>query len=198
VIHAVRELNDLTERTKRDDRDDHRLAVAAQADARAFEPLYLRYVDPIYRFCYRRLGAREDAEDATSLVFSKALASIESYRAGSFRAWLFTIADRATIDRIRRHRPTHPLEDATSIADPGDSPEAIAIDADARRDLRRLLRQLTTDQRRVIEFRLSGLDGPEIAAAMHRDLNAIHALQFRAMERLRRVAAADRGERAYE
>jgi hypothetical protein len=42
----------------------------------------------------------EAAEDATSLVFAKALAGLPSYRAdgATFRSWLFTIAHNVVID----------------------------------------------------------------------------------------------------
>jgi DNA-directed RNA polymerase specialized sigma24 family protein len=46
---------------------------AALLDASAFSALYLRYADRIFRHCDRRLGSREAAEDATGLVFAKAL-----------------------------------------------------------------------------------------------------------------------------
>ena len=54
--------------------DDAVLAARAAGDPAAFAPLYARYVRPIYRYCYRRLGTHEAAEDATSQVFAKVLA----------------------------------------------------------------------------------------------------------------------------
>ncbi len=59
----------------RADPSDSALVAAARADRRAFAPLYNRYVDPVYRYCLRRLGDRAAAEDATSQVFSKGLAN---------------------------------------------------------------------------------------------------------------------------
>jgi DNA-directed RNA polymerase specialized sigma24 family protein len=45
----------------------------------------------------------------------------------------------------------------------------------------------------VVELRLSGLDGDEIARATGRSRNAVDALQFRAIARLRGLAANDDG-----
>jgi hypothetical protein len=44
--------------------DEAALVARAQADRHAFAPLYARYLDPVYRYCYRRLGSKEAAEDA--------------------------------------------------------------------------------------------------------------------------------------
>jgi RNA polymerase sigma-70 factor (ECF subfamily) len=76
------------------DRDDDALVARAREDRRAFAPLYERYFDAVYRYCYHRLGNWTDAEDATSLVFANALGALPRFRdhAGSFRSWLFTIA----------------------------------------------------------------------------------------------------------
>jgi len=49
--------------------DDATLVAAAQTDPRAFAPLYHRYVYPVYRSCYRRLGNQHAAEDATGRIF---------------------------------------------------------------------------------------------------------------------------------
>jgi RNA polymerase sigma-70 factor (ECF subfamily) len=163
------------------------LVVAARSNPDAFAPLYRRYVEMIYRFCYRRLGTREEAEDATSITFQKALRALHRFHGGSFRAWLFAIADRTTLDRLRRGRREQPLDDAFLIPDRTNGPEALVLGADARDRLREALSVLTADQRRVIELRLSGLDTAEIAQAMERNRNAIDALQFRAVQRLRQV-----------
>src|SRR5215213_5589126 len=70
--------------------DDAWVVRQAKSDPRAFAPLYSRYFDPVYRYCYRRLGHPEAAADATSQIFAKALAALPGYReeAPSFRSWL--------------------------------------------------------------------------------------------------------------
>ena len=57
------------------DEEDAELVARAVADRTAFEPLYKRYVGSVYGYCYRRLGAREAAEDATHQIFVHALAA---------------------------------------------------------------------------------------------------------------------------
>src|SRR6185436_12504397 len=68
-------------------------------DAQAFAALYDHYLDPIYKYCYRRLPTAEDAEDATSLVFAKALVDLPRQRdPGVLRSWLFAIAHNVVVD----------------------------------------------------------------------------------------------------
>lgn len=173
------------------DRSDAELVASARADPSAFALLYRRHVGAIHRFCIRRLGNREDAEDATSHVFAKAMVSLADYRGGSFKSWLFAIADRHTLDRLRARRGDVPLVEAGDLPDGNISPEAAVLVAEARGLLRTRLAGLTHDQRRVVELRLSGLTGDEIAQATGRSRNAVDALQFRAITRLRRLAKRD-------
>jgi RNA polymerase sigma-70 factor (ECF subfamily) len=164
---------------------DRAIVARARHDPRAFAPLYDRYLDPIYRYCYRRLGNREAAEDATSAIFARALAALPSYRDGSFRAWLFVIAHNIVIDTHRRRRPEQPLADAYEPVDREPTPEEAALASDARQSLWVLLEVLPADQRRVLELRLAGLTGAEIAQVLNRSVAAVKMLQLRAMTRLR-------------
>lgn len=161
------------------------VALAQQGDRRAFAVLYGRYAGAVYGYCYGRLGGREAAEDATSLVFTKALVSLPGCRDGAFRAWLFGIAHHVVADRYRARRPEEPIEAAAELADPAPSPEELSLAAEERRSLDALLARLTPDQRRVVELRLVGLTGPEIARALGRSRASVNVAQFRAVARLR-------------
>jgi RNA polymerase sigma-70 factor (ECF subfamily) len=164
------------------------LVQRARSDPAAFGPLYERYVDQIYRYCYQALGDRESAEDATSQTFAKALAALPKYRDNSLRGWLFTIARNSVTD-IRRRRPMVAIDDASALFDADASPEEQAVARDARRQLRGALVQLTPDQRDVVELRLVGLKGVEIAVALGKPASAVKSLQFRAYARLRELLA---------
>jgi RNA polymerase sigma-70 factor (ECF subfamily) len=166
--------------------DESRLVQRARGDPALFGPLYERYVDQIYRFCFQALGNRESAEDATGQTFAKALAALPRYRDGSLRGWLFAIA-RNVIADLRRSRPELAIDDALTLLDGSDSPEQIAEALDARRRLHAALAGLTPDQRELVELRLVGLTGPEIAAALGKPLTAVKSVQFRAYQRLREL-----------
>jgi RNA polymerase sigma-70 factor (ECF subfamily) len=171
------------------DADDVELAARAVHDRAVFGVLYDRHAAAIFRYCYRRLGERAAAEDATSGTFVRAIEALPTFRGGSFRAWLFAIAHSVVVDGTRR-RAERALEDTLDIVDPAASPEETAIAADERRQVVALLASLPEDQRRVIELRLAGLSGNEIAESIGKSVAAVKMLQHRAMRRFRRTLAA--------
>jgi RNA polymerase sigma factor (sigma-70 family) len=163
--------------------DDDELVARAQREPRAFAPLYARYARPVYRYRYRRLGSHEAAEDATSQIFTKAFASLGRYREGTFREWLFTIVGNVITDLYRRQRPQV-------------GPEETLLAAEERQSVQRRLQRLRPEQRRVVELRLAGLTGPEIARVLDRRPEAVKSTQFRAYARLRTLLGIDtEGER---
>jgi RNA polymerase sigma-70 factor (ECF subfamily) len=181
--------------------DDHDAHLALIEDAIAhpanFEPLYRRYVSDIYYFCFRRLDHPEEAADATSRTFIKALASLPSFRpnrenaGATFRAWLFRIAYTTVTDMQRRQRPQTSIDqdDGATIPiqlrHPGHTPEEIVLANEAIHRVREMLRQLPERQRRVVELRLADLSGQEIADAMSMSVSAVKSAQFRAYQTLR-------------
>ncbi|MDQ2681922.1 MAG: sigma-70 family RNA polymerase sigma factor [Chloroflexota bacterium] len=169
------------------DPSDAELVRAAQIAIPAFEHLYRRYVNDVYRYCRQRLNEESDAADATSQVFVRALTNIRSCRQESFRAWLFAIARNVVIDTWRQSRVTVDLADAPDLADPAESPEVRAIAAEDRQSVLAALAYLTEEQRTVVEFRLAGLSGGEIAVLMGKSRNAVDQAQFRALNRMRAV-----------
>lgn len=174
--------------------EDAALVDRARFDPAAFAPLYDRYFDPVYRYCHRRLGNPEDAADATSVVFARALAALPRYRQradASFRSWLFCIAHNAVTDgyRLRGRRRETAIEAADQVAASSrdGSPEDAAIAAEARTTLHAALDHLSPDQRRVVELRLAGLTGPEIAHALGRTVGSVKIAQHRAYAKLRTI-----------
>lgn len=163
---------------------DERLAARARRDADAFGELYRRHVDGIYRYCLRRLGTRELAEDATAQAFEQALRAIGRFRGDSFRAWLFTIARNVSIDLHRRGGHAPGLTEI-DVFDPADGPESLVVARDTGDRLRDLLRALPESQRDVIELRLTGLTNDEIGRVIGKRSGAVRMLVHRAFETLR-------------
>lgn len=166
--------------------DDAEAAMIARArdDPAAFAPLYNAYFSLVYHYCLRSLGDREAAADATSQVFIKALVALPRYRSGSFRSWLFTIAHNVLVDASRR-RVHVPLDDAGDLPSPGPMPEERALASEDRRTLESLLARLPPNQRQIVELRLAGLTGPEIATTLGISHAAVKSRQFRAYSSLR-------------
>src|SRR5215210_6935273 len=129
--------------------EDARVVALAKTDPRAFAPLYSRYFDPVYRYCYRRLGHPEAAADAAAQVFAKALAALPGYRedAPSFRSWLFAIAHNVITDDLRARRPIAPMTAAVHIEAADPSPEEVVLTGEVGGAVHALLAQLPPDQR---------------------------------------------------
>jgi RNA polymerase sigma factor (sigma-70 family) len=158
----------------------------AQRDPRAFAPLYQRYVDAVYQYCYRRLGDAEAAADTTSHIFARALTALPHYQGtGSFRSWLFAIAHNAVIDSQHQRHAWMPLAPDGNRIDPTPTPEEAALRADTAREVHAMVAELPRDQRQVVELRLAGLTNAEMATVLGRSVPAIKMLQARALLRLR-------------
>jgi RNA polymerase sigma-70 factor (ECF subfamily) len=166
--------------------------LAARGGVEGFIQLYRRYLTPVYRYLYARVGGnRQEAEDVTSLVFERAWASIGSYRpVGSFRGWLFTIARRTLADYYRGGSKGHPVQiDGLdgSVRDPATGPEESAMLADQVRGVLRALASLGEEQREIVTLRfMAGLKYGEIAALMGKREAAVKMVAYRALEEIRR------------
>lgn len=90
----------------KDASDDAEQVQRAVEDRRAFEPLYHRYGDRIWRYALQRTGSPAAADDVLSETILGALESLERFdpERGSFASWIFTIASRRISDQQRGHR----------------------------------------------------------------------------------------------
>jgi RNA polymerase sigma-70 factor, ECF subfamily len=169
----------LTETTE----DDRLLIEAAQADPARFVEIYERHVDRIYAYVSRRTGNRAAAEDITSQVFERALASIGRFewRGLPVSVWLFRIAANALADhwRERSHQADEPPPDVPDVREHEDIERRIALYREVER--------LPDAQRQVIEMRfVEEKSIREVAAALNRSEGAVKQLQLRALENLRK------------
>ena len=89
------------------------VARSQQGDKDAFGELVRRYQRLVVGIAYRMSGDAMLAEDASQDAFLRAWQRLDRFEcrsAGSFRAWLCRIATNITVDRLRKARPTVPLE----------------------------------------------------------------------------------------
>ena len=168
---------------------DRLVAEAQRGDPVAFGRIFDAYAGSIYRFIVSRVNSPSDAEDLTQLVFVKALEALPRYEARGipFGGWLFRLARNAIIDQIRTRRDHLSLVTATTRATEDAGPEAVATMRDDFDRVAVAMKDLTDDQREVIELRFfAGLSVLEAAVAMGRQEGTIRGLQFRAIASLRR------------
>jgi RNA polymerase sigma-70 factor, ECF subfamily len=170
---------------------DIALVVRALKDRREFDPLFERYWEQVFKFCYARLGDWHSAEDAASDVFLRALANLHNFDPSlpgtSFRSWLFGIARHvvASSHRAAAGRPQTTLDEALNADSGKESLEEQVLAAERHDELRRLLHQLPADQRELLELRLAGLSAVEIGRVMGRSQEAIRKAQSRSVIGLR-------------
>ena len=119
-------------------------------DVAAFETLYLRHKDPVYRYLLRLCGHRDTAEDVFQEVWGKIIKARVSYRpTAKFTTFLYRVAHNYFIDHVRRnkrHTGSMPLE-PEAHSDPGETPEMTTERSLARERLEAALNDLPEEQR---------------------------------------------------
>jgi RNA polymerase sigma factor (sigma-70 family) len=144
--------------------DDSLARKAAQGDQRAFEEIFKRYHQDLYRFCLAMVGNPQDAQDALQNTMVKVLRALPGEkREIQLKPWLYRIARNESIEALRKRRDTSELESEQGGV------EAVAERAETRERLRTVLadlKRLPERQRAALVMReLGGLEFSEIAAS---------------------------------
>lgn len=119
-------------------------------DMRAFETLYRRHKDSLYRYLLRLSLNREAAEDVFQEVWGKIIKARHRYRpTAKFTTFLYRVAHNCFIDYVRRnsrHAAASAI-DPDSNPDPGEEPDVQAEKSLARRRLEDALMSIPLEQR---------------------------------------------------
>lgn len=171
---------------------------AQKGDLDAFNRLVLAYQDVLYNTALRILGDDALAADATQEAFISAFRSLNSYRGGSFKAWLMRTVTNACYDELRRQkrRPTVPIEPANDDDEEIESPRWLAdssmspseqFEADElEHAIQHCLESLPVDFRVVVVLAdIQGMDYTEVANMARAPLGTIKSRLARARLRLR-------------
>jgi len=157
--------------------------------------LYEEYYDRIAHYVYVRIGNRAEAEDIAGEVFLKALKSLKSYREQGvpMQGWLFRIAHNLTVDYLRKmdKRRTVPIDSVVLLG--SDNPADTAEKNIEFERVTQAMKQLTTEQREVINLRfLGGLTSREVGDILNKSDGAVREMQRAAMEKLRGIMMVER------
>jgi len=158
-----------------------------------FQALYEDNLVSMYRFVFKSLRNREEAEDLTSQIFLKALRFLDPERsAHGARSWLFQIAHTTIADYWRTYyrAPTSSLEVRLEVGWEGPTEEVILGTNDLAADrVRNLLQALPERYREVLSCRfLLNLSIRETAATMGVSEANVKTLQFRAIKHAANLA----------
>src|ERR687891_261798 len=186
--------------------DDSALARrAAAGDGDAFAELYERHESRAFNLCYRILGSRDDAADATQEAFLGVLRRLPQLagRDFAFGSYLLTSARNACYDLIERRKRTQPSDEIPEAAtpmgggvggggigfdpgDPEDDPERKMLLEARTEEIRVANLTLPERQREVLALReLEELSYDEIAELMDMNRNSVAQLISRARINLR-------------
>jgi len=133
--------------------DDSALMLRYQdGDLSAFETLYRRHNDPLYRYLLRLCRHRDTAEDLFQEVWGKIVKARASYRpTAKFTTFLYRVAHNCFIDHLRRNK--RHMSGAELDEDlqphPGEPLETTAERSLAKERLAKALMDLPDEQRDV-------------------------------------------------
>jgi RNA polymerase sigma factor (sigma-70 family) len=162
--------------------------LATRGDRRAFEAIFERYQQELYRYCRAILGDSDDAQDALQSTMASALHSLPGEeRRIVLRPWLYRVAHNEAVSILRKRSEvphSQPAADATTAG------------ADTEVEAQERLRALVADldrlpgrQRGALVMReLSGLSYSEIGTALSASPAAARQAVYEARMALREVS----------
>lgn len=121
-------------------------------DVAAFETLYRRHNDSLYRYLLRLCGDRTTADDLFQEAWSKIIRARHRYRpTAKFRTFLFRVAHNCFVDHLRRNKRYSRSGDfdPDTKASTMDEPDVLAERSMARERLEIALHDLPDEQRDV-------------------------------------------------
>ncbi|HEF4760607.1 TPA: RNA polymerase sigma factor [Pseudomonas putida] len=178
--------------------DESLLARYREGDGAAFEILYARHRQGLYRFLLGLSGSSERAEEVYQETWLSLIRSTSQPQGrATFRTWLYQIARNRLTDHWRKHGVHQPLHDsydeqAHGLADETSDPEQLlSLSRDSQR-LDAALQTLPADQREVFLLRAySELDLPQIATLTETPLETVKSRLRYAQQKLRRLLAEE-------
>jgi len=180
--------------TERSDAD-LMLAFQRERNYEAFEELFGRHKEALFRYLMRLAGHRPTAEDASQQTWLKVIdvaraGGYEERPAVAFRTWVFTLARNHFIDHYKRSfaetrkAPLPEDEDA-----PGSGPLDLIEAAQTRSQVRRAMLTLPFEQRDVLSLWAAGVEIDQIAAMTGAPRETVLSRKKYAISKLRSAIA---------
>jgi RNA polymerase sigma-70 factor (ECF subfamily) len=171
------------------DSDAELLARIARGDRAALASLYQALGGQALAVALRVLSSRSDAEEILQDAFVEVWTRAKSYDAdrGGARAWVLAIARNRAIDRLRRRGAVARMVSgaANEPTATGTTPLELVEQRQAREKIQEALRELTPEQRQVLELGyFEGLSQSEIAARLNEPLGTIKTRVRAALQKL--------------
>ncbi len=171
------------------DKDSQLMLAYAHGDSAAFEELYRKHKDALYRFFLRQCGNRAVAEELYQDVWLRVIKARDSYeKKAKFTTWLYRIAHNILIDQFRKPQTdTDDEYDAESIPDnAANDPEVILNGQEKIQRFRAQLKNLPKEQIEVFLLKEeAGLSLEDIALTVGESKEAVKSRLRYAVKKLR-------------
>jgi RNA polymerase sigma-70 factor (ECF subfamily) len=160
----------------------------SKTNPQKFEPLYIKYYEPILKFVYNRVEDLDDCRDVTATVFTKALANIHKFkdRGLPFKSWLYRIA----LNEVNQYYRDANRVKIISTEDKSvqSIKEETGMDKDILVSLKKALQYLSGDEVQLIELRFFE-DRPfaEMGEILNISESNAKVRTYRTIEKLRAV-----------
>ncbi len=177
--------------------DEELLASVQAGDTRSLGILVERWERPLFRFVYRMLPKREEAQDICQETFLKVASKSGLFRKGSrFSTWMYQIALNLTRDYLRKKSRWSNLvveaADGREERAPAlESGRAVTPDLelerkDTKETVRRALARLPADQREVLVLKeYQGMKFREIAELLSCPESTVKSRMYYGLQGLR-------------
>ncbi len=143
----------------------------------------------ILQISWRILGNQADAEDNVQEVLLKAIQIDDRETVRHWRGLLRRLATFSALEKLRRRREHHVLSD-NAMADPGESPEQVAIEHELKSRLRSALAELPRREGAVFSLRyFEDLTLNEIAESLGISYAAAGTALSRARSKLHNIVS---------
>jgi len=162
--------------------DEQLLERAKKGDADAFEALYGRHRDWVYRLAWRFTGNEADALDVLQDTFAYLLRKLPGlHLSAAMTTFLYPVVKHIALSVRRKRRPDTADEELLAAIPAPVSEES------SRAELASTLATLAPEQREVVLMRfVDDMTLEEIAQALDTSLNTIKSRLYRALEALRK------------
>lgn len=166
---------------------DELLAIRCQlGEPAAFDALIERWHQPLWKYLRRLTGSEDAAAETVQDVWLRVLRAMPGLRdPARLRPWLFGIARRAVMDRLRQKyaEPETGVLDPADLAAPDDSHE-LAQELSLMHD--ELARMPFTEREVLVLFYLEELSLNQLAEVLAVPVGTVKSRLFRARHMLRR------------
>ena len=169
-----------------------------EGDASCFEALLERYQAKVYGYIFSVVKDKETADDIFQETFYKVIVTINSdqYKdENKFIHWVMRIAHNLIVDHFRRNNkmplvPNRPESDVLdNLKFPDENAEHVMMKKQTGQNIRKLVKMLPPEQRRVVILRHYGkCDFKDIAARTGVNINTALGRMRYAIINLRRLA----------